>query len=462
MADPPPTDAEPAPEDDAEDADDSAHVQVHMNRDFRVLWLARTMGQTAANTAQFGSLIVIVENTGSGFLSSVVVLCWVLPAAVVSILSGLIVDRVPKKWMLFVANGLRAAGCFAFILSAQGTVEVFQLVLFLAALGPFVGPAESALVPTLVRRENLTAANAFLNLMRYVAQIAGLVVLAPLLTRTAGVDALFVTTGALFAASAVYSALIPMGVVTHHDQTDIEFPDEEARPRAKGLREARDFLRANRAVWQAVVQLALLAALLPLLLALTPVYVTDALDQKVSELPVVIFPAIVGMLLGLRMVSRLARSRDTAWLSTMGLAFFIAAVVALSLIDVWAEALENPLALRGVNLGVIDISRETQIVMIILLPMGFAFSLVNVAANAILNARVPVGIQGRVFALQTVMAGAASIPPLLVGGALTEILDVRVVLGISPVVLVLAWAFARFGALDPRAVRRRVPRRDLS
>ena len=103
-----------------------------------------------------------------------------------------------KTWLLAVANALRATACFVFIASGQGTEEVFGLILVLAALGPFVGPAESALVPTLVRRENLTAANAFLNFMRYVAQVAGLVVLAPALTSTVGVDALFVTTGALF------------------------------------------------------------------------------------------------------------------------------------------------------------------------------------------------------------------------------------------------------------------------
>ena len=95
---------------DAEDGDD-ALPPVHLNRDFRVLWLARTLGQTAANTAQFGSLIVIVEETGSGFLSSVVVLSWVLPGALVSVLSGIVVDAVPKTWLLAVANGLRAVGC---------------------------------------------------------------------------------------------------------------------------------------------------------------------------------------------------------------------------------------------------------------------------------------------------------------------------------------------------------------
>ena len=437
---------------DAEDGDD-ALPPVHLNRDFRVLWLARTLGQTAANTAQFGSLIVIVEETGSGFLSSVVVLSWVLPGALVSVLSGIVVDAVPKTWLLAVANGLRAVGCFAFITSAQGTEEVFALVLFLSALGPFVGPAESALVPTLVRRENLTAANALLNFMRYMAQIAGLVVLAPLLTRTAGVDVLFVTTGSLFAAAAVYSALIPMGVVAPHEP--LEFPDEDARPRARGLREARQFLIENREVWQAVVQLSLLAALLPLLLALIPIYLVEALDQRVSDLPVVIIPAVVGMLLGLRLVAGIARGRGVGGLARAGLVVFIAAVVALSLVDVLEESVGAALNLTRIDLGFVEISPESQIVMIILLPMGFAFSLVNVAANAVLNARVPGGMQGRVFALQSVLAGVASVPPLLAGGGLTEILDVRIVLGLSPVVLVFAWMWSHWGTPDPVAAWRR-------
>jgi len=428
-------------------------VPVHLNRDFRVLWLSRTLGQTAANTAQFGSLIVIVEETGSGLLSSLVVLCWVLPSALVSIFSGVVVDAVPKKWLLFGNNALRFGACLFFVTTGQGTAEVFALVILLAALGPFAGPAESALVPTLVQRRSLTAANAFLNLMRYVAQIAGLVVLAPVLTRTAGVDALFVTTGALYGGAAVYAALIPRGFA--HDPEPLQFPDESARPRFAGLREARDFLRAHRDVWQAVVQLALLAGALPLLLALTPVYLEEALGQKVSELPVVVLPAIVGMLLGLRLVSAIARARDASWLSTVGLAVFIGALVAMSLVDVLDEALRPALGLHRLDLGVLELSPQTLIVMFVLLPMGFAFSLVNVAANVILNAEVPVRMQGRIFALQTVVAGAAAIPPLLVGGALTEVLDVRVVLGLSPVLLLFAWMWAHWGTPDPVAVWRR-------
>ena len=87
-------------------------VPVHFNRDFRVLWLARTLGQTGANTAQFGSLIVIAESSGSGFVSSLLVLAWVVPPAIISIISGVVVDAVPKHWLLAAANAGRAAASF--------------------------------------------------------------------------------------------------------------------------------------------------------------------------------------------------------------------------------------------------------------------------------------------------------------------------------------------------------------
>ena len=188
--------------------------------------------------------------------------------------------------------------------------------------------------------------------------------------------------------------------------------------------------------------------MMPLLLALTPLYLTDALDQDVDRMPLAVLPAIVGLLLGLRLVNGIARDRGTATLGTIGPAIFLAGVVVLSLIDALDEALGPVLGLSHRDLGVVELSSASQIVMIILLPMGFAFSLVNVAANAILNARVPVRMQGRVFALQTLVARVAAIPSLLTGGALTEVLDVRVVLGLTPVLLLCAWIWAHWGSPD--------------
>ena len=438
---PPPDAAQPAP----------APEPIYLNRDFRVLWLARTLGQTAANTAQFGSLIIIAEATGSGLRASLLILSWILPAVVMGLVAGVVIDALPKRWVLLTANGLRAAAAIAFVLSGQGVGEVYAVVVALAMLGPFVGPAESALVPTLVGKEDLTSANAFLNLMRYVAQIAGLVVLAPLLTKVAAPDVLFLVTGVLFASAAVYAAVIPARLRT----APLRFPDEASRWGRRAFLEALQFLKRERTVFRATVHLALLAATIPLLAALMPVYLTEVLGQEVSDLPVVLLPAVIGMLLGLRLVSTFARRRGASRLGTIGLAGFIAGLLLLAFIDAVAATLGSVLGLRDVGLGPLpNVTAESQVVMVIALPMGFAFSLVSVAANAVLNQRVPLPMQGRIFSVQSLMASLASIPPLLAGGAMAAVVDVRIVLGLVPVLLAYTWMYAQWGTADPRDLMR--------
>lgn len=310
-----------------------------------------------------------------------------------------------------------------FVLSGQGTAEVFELVIVLAALGPFIGPAESALVPTLVARASLTSANAFLNFMRYVAQVAGLAIPAPVLTRTAGVETLFLVTGIFFGAPGGDrgGAGVPAG--------------------------AGD-------VWQAAIQNSLISATLPLLAALIPVYLVEMLDQRVSDLPVIFLPGIVGMMLGLWLVGSITRRREAGGLATAGMWLFAAGLLALALVDVIEGGIgalagyeDGDLGLFGdVDLGVIVISAKSLVAMALLFPMRFAFSLVNVATTAIISERVPISMQGRVFALMMLMTGIAALPRLLAGGGLTEVADVRVVLGLSPLLLLGAWSWAQWGS----------------
>lgn len=430
---------------------------VYLNRDFRVLWLARTLGQIAAQAAQFGTLILIIEGTNSGLHASLLVLTWVLPQAIVGLVSGVVVDAVSKRWLLAVANALRAFACFAFITSSQGTEQIYEVVIALSVLGPFIGPAESALVPTLVGRKQLTSANAFLNLLRYAAQVAGLAILAPVLIRTSGVDALFVVMGMLFAAAAIYAALIPSAP----GRRDPVFPDEAARGRRGSLAVALRYVRADRDVFRATIQLSLLSATLPLLAALLPVFLTGVLDQRVSDLPVVLAPTVIGMLLGLRLVSSFARRRDPAWIGAIGLALFIVGLELLAFIEPLQAAIGGTLGFGDTGLGPLpDLTAEAQLVMVIAFPLGFAFSLVSVAANAVLNTCVPLRMQGRVFALQVALAAVASVPPLIVGGALVEVIDVRIVFGLTPLLLAWAWAYGQWGVADPVApLRRRLARR---
>ena len=77
------------------------------------------------------------------------------------------------------------------------------------------------------------------------------------------------------------------------------------------------------------------------------------------------------------------------------------------------------------------------------MPIGFSFSVVQVAANTFLNARVPLGMQGRVFALQGAVKNATAIIPLLALGGLSSWVGVRPVLIIAPLLILF---LALYGA----------------
>jgi MFS family permease len=81
---------------------------------------------------------------------------------------------------------------------------------------------------------------------------------------------------------------------------------------------------------------------------------------------------------------------------------------------------------------------------------GFAYSLVGVVGRAIINERIPLEMQGRVFAAVNVLTNLSSVAPLLVAGALADLLGVRPVI---LMVCVLVSAFIVWFVLRERTVR---------
>jgi len=68
---------------------------------------------------------------------------------------------------------------------------------------------------------------------------------------------------------------------------------------------------------------------------------------------------------------------------------------------------------------------------------------VQVAANTYLNERVPLQMQGRVFALQGAIKNATAIVPLLALGGLASLVGVQPVLIVAPLLILF---LALFGA----------------
>ncbi|HTE86995.1 MAG TPA: MFS transporter, partial [Dehalococcoidia bacterium] len=175
---------------------------------FRRFWVARLLSHTAQNAILLGLLVTVVNRTGSTIHSSLLVLTFVLPSALLGIAGGIVVDRLPKREMLVTTGLFRTALCLLFLHGNGGVLPIYATNLGVSIITQFASPAESAALPALVPEGQLVAATAALNLEFVIAQLLGTVLLAPLLVKTVGLRPLFVLTAIGFLLSSVLYARI--------------------------------------------------------------------------------------------------------------------------------------------------------------------------------------------------------------------------------------------------------------
>ena len=133
-------------------------------------------------------------------------------------------------------------------------------------------------------------------------------------------------------------------------------------------------------------------------------------------------------------------------LSSVGFAAFTGLLLALAFVNEEATFLAGYGAfawLDDVNLG--DFDGGALLAMVIVLPLGFAYANVSVAAQTVLNDRVPLALQGRVVATQGAMAALAASLPVLGAGALGDWL------GVQPVMAILAVSIAAATVVNLRS-----------
>jgi MFS family permease len=415
------------------------------NRRFASLCLARFLSSSASHAMYYCLLIVVVNRTGSSIHSGVLIFCFLLPGVLVGLHTGLAADRWPRQAVMFLSQSLRALACVAFFLWGDSLWRLYVLTLGLSTIAQFNSPAESAAVPSIVPSGRLTAANALLNLTSLIAQGVGMLVLATVFMKTVGERPLFVVTSVLFAAAAV--AVLSLGRLPRPGPQADAGQRVAASSASGGLREqfqqAWRFLMADSVAYNALVQLTLVTTAVLVLVVLIPHYVNDVLGTRVDNVAFVFAPAGLGLLLGLRLVPWLDTYIGSARVVTIGFVCFVVCLASLGFVEEWANLFES----QGSYLADIwewsRLSLNATVAMALAVPLGFAFSLVSVAARAVLNERAPPEMQGRIFAAQMMLGSVASIIPLFIVGGLAEVVSARIVIILVTLAVVVAAVFSR-------------------
>jgi len=390
---------------------------------FRRLLLTRVFAQLGQNAIFYALFVLVAQKTNASIYTGLLVIAFALPSAILGPLSGVIVDRFPRGWLLVVMNALRLLMCLALVASDQSVWILYVFSLLLSASMQFVTPAESAALAQVVEPDELTGANSLFNLGAVAGQVGGMAILAPIFLKTVGASPLFILAGGLFAAAAVIIATVPRLGVAHAPR----YPSS-AGVRTQFARAWR-VLRADDQAYMALVMAVVGSASVLVGLTLLPRYGKTILDISTENLIFVFSPAAIGLFLGLRLVGRLERFIGKGRTVSLGFALLTLSLLSFGLVGKLGAFLTHQNPLNVFDPGPFD-ERSGRIIatMVTAVFAGFAYSLIGVASRALINERIAGEMQGRVFAALTVLSNLASIVPLLLAGALADWLGVQPVL----------------------------------
>jgi MFS family permease len=409
------------------------------NDAFRKLWLAKLLSHVPVNAMVYTMLILVVNATGRSFFSSLFVVAYIAPTALLGTLSGVVVDRMPKGLVLAGTNAVRAGLCVLLAMSTGNIVMVYLIAVAFAVGSQLAGPAEGAALPAIVPPGELTAANSLNNLQGLLSQVAGLMILPAVFLKTVGPEALALACAAMFAFAAFNFLLIEgLGGAVSELPSSVE----ETRER---FAEAWHRLSMDSVSYVAIVIVVLTNTTGLVVMTLLPRFANGVLGVSAENVIFVATPAVGGVWLALRFVGRVSGRVSPWW----GIGAPFAAMLVFLLLLAFVGPAGDGLAAMN-PAGIFDPGPfgegAARIMLSSVLGAGlaFAFTFVNIVGRSIVNARMPREMQGRVFAGQTVLTNLASIPPILLTGLLAD------VFGVAPVffciAIVCAWLAAFYAA----------------
>jgi len=391
------------------------------NTTFRNIWFAQLAAQLADKFLLFSLIILAYEISGGSTPVAVTLLTYTVPAVLFAPPAGVIADRLDRKQIMLWCNLGRAAAVALIPLAAlvpqlRGDFIHLLVITFLfSAVGQLFGPAEAAVIPTILPRSALITANSMALLTMVLTLVVG-GALAPIVSR---ID--------LYAPYWLAAALLVVGAIFifASDIPGLERTTEP--PMAAGrnrfhrvlidLKEGVDALRASRGLMLAFGQVSIAVLVLFMLFALAPAYVSNVIGIAPQDSYVILGPATGGAILSAVLLGQFVRNVDR---SRLLIGSLIANGITMLALAAVPQAMSQIPDLRA-N------ARITGAVFSLIL--GVEFGAIMIPAITYLMETTSDEIRGRIFALLYMVINGVTALPVLAAAALSDTIGTAHVIG---------------------------------
>ena len=424
-----------------EPAEEGGPLSVFQNGGFLRLWLSQASTQIGGNMVLYGLTVIVVNSTSSKTAVSILILTFLVPAVLFSAVAGVYVDRIDRRLILIATNVLRGLAFVALYLAGTNLAVILLLNIAISTITVFFAPAELAMIPVLVPRSQLLAANGIFTLTLNAAFALGFALLGPLVVKVAGPEAVIVVVAGLYFLAAIFCVTLPASPPP---------PSTEASPHsglgvgeASGamgstlgqLQEGFTFIRGHRAITWSLIYLALAASLVGVLGVLGPAFAQETLGLKAEDFAVVVLPLGFGIVTGILLLNSYGRyfhRRRVIEVALIALGILLAALAAAGPISRLLQRADQP--------GGLDLSGVTSllaVVVVIAFFAGIAYGLVAIPAQTGLQEDLPEDVRGRVFGVLGMLVSVASFLPIIIVGPISDLVGTTAVIFVSAIAVMV-------------------------
>ena len=403
-------------------------IDVLKNPAFFIFSLSVIFSQVAFNMMNIVLIFQAFNLTSSSLAVSFLILAITIPQVLFSFFGGIIGDAKNKRLILISGNIIRALLVIGFYFFSESLAYLYFAAFAISTTTQFYIPAETPIIPHLVKKNYLLAANSLFGVFLFGSVLIGYVIGGPLI-KLFGERNNFIFLGMLFLSATIFAYLIP-NIPT---SIKIGFTDKKGFKSMSKILEIikREFfvsislVNKNKQIGSAVLFLALSQVITLIMATLIPDFAVSQLNIDPEDMSLVIFaPAALGMISMALFIG--AYMKNTSSNSLMNLGIFLSAIVLFLLALVPMQNVFPPLV------GSV----------ILAFFAGAANSLIFIPSQTLIQSEIEDSYRSKIYGLIFTLAGVLVLLPILLTGFFADIFGAgTILLAIS--VFIFAIGFKR-------------------
>lgn len=427
-------------------ADSTSAAAVFRNGAFLRLWLAQAATQIGGNMVLFALLVIVRGATGSNTAVAILILSFLVPAVLFSAVAGVYVDRIDRRLILIATNLIRGLMFVALFFVGDNFALILLLNTLISVVNVFFTPAEASMIPVVVPRHQLIAANGIFILTLNAAFALGFALLGPLVVNIASAEVAILVVALLYFIATVLCVALPsspprlahVGEAREGPLAAVADAEQAVESTISQLREGIGFIRGHRNISWSLLYLGIAASVVGVLGVLGPDFAETALGLEPKDFAVIVLPLGFGIVTGILLLNAYGRYVARRRVIEGGL---VALGIMLLLLSI-AGQLSRFLQQADAASGLIDLSAVTSllaVVVVIAFFAGIAYGCVAIPSQTQLQEDLPPDVRGRVFGVLNMLVSVSSFLPIIIVGPISDLV------GTTSVIMVVAISITAAG-----------------